>query len=110
MGTEIDVRYRECIIDGHDYRIRSVLEHPMSQHLFSAHGSQSDGSRCGSRKNIPQALVISIIPFKLIGGVALSSSSKDDRLTWTSITLEDRKKAGYIGRDDADLTNRLIIY
>jgi phosphoesterase RecJ-like protein len=32
---------------------------------------------------------------------------KEDRLVWTSITLEDRKKAHYCGSDDADLTNVL---
>jgi phosphoesterase RecJ-like protein len=40
-------------------------------------------------------------------GFALSRLEKKGRLAWTSITLEDRKKAGYAGRDDADLTNIL---
>lgn len=40
-------------------------------------------------------------------GLALNRLQKKGRLAWTSITLQDRKQAGYSGRDDADLTNVL---
>ncbi len=43
----------------------------------------------------------------LLWGLALSRLQKKGKLAWTSITLEDRKQAGYSGRDDADLTNLL---
>jgi phosphoesterase RecJ-like protein len=32
---------------------------------------------------------------------------RKDRIIWTSLTLEDRLKAGYTGNDDADLINML---
>jgi phosphoesterase RecJ-like protein len=40
-------------------------------------------------------------------GQGLSRVQLDDRLIWTSLTLEDRKVANYPGRDDADLVNIL---
>lgn len=40
-------------------------------------------------------------------GYALSRLEKQDGLIWTSLTLEDRKNAGYPGNDDADLVNVL---
>ena len=40
-------------------------------------------------------------------GFALSRLQRQDRLVWTSLTLEDRQKSGYNGEDDADLTNIL---
>ncbi|MFL7812385.1 MAG: DHH family phosphoesterase [Anaerolineales bacterium] len=40
-------------------------------------------------------------------GQGLSRIQKEDRLVWTSLTLEDRVKADYPGRDDADLVNIL---
>src|SRR4030042_1534078 len=43
----------------------------------------------------------------LIWGFALSRLVRENGLVWTVITLDDRKKAKYIGRDDADLTNIL---
>ena len=43
----------------------------------------------------------------LLWGFALSRLQKKDGIAWTSITLEDRKLAGYSGKDDADLTNLL---
>lgn len=54
-----------------------------------------------------QALVAQSFPSSLIWGSALSRLVRENGLVWTVITLEDRKKAGYIGRDDADLTNVL---
>ena len=40
-------------------------------------------------------------------GLGLSRIQKEDRLVWTSLSLEDRKTADYPGRDDADLINVL---
>ena len=54
-----------------------------------------------------QALVSQSFPASLIWGFALSRLVRENGLVWTAITLDDRKKAKYIGRDDADLTNIL---
>jgi phosphoesterase RecJ-like protein len=54
-----------------------------------------------------KALVSQSYSASLLWGLALSKLQKKGKLAWTSITLEDRKKAGYSGRDDADLTNLL---
>jgi phosphoesterase RecJ-like protein len=40
-------------------------------------------------------------------GLGLSRLTREDRLIWTSLTLEDRTKSGYSGNDDADLVNML---
>jgi bifunctional oligoribonuclease and PAP phosphatase NrnA len=40
-------------------------------------------------------------------GYALQKLERSDGLVWTTLTLEDRKNAGYPGNDDADLTNIL---
>jgi phosphoesterase RecJ-like protein len=40
-------------------------------------------------------------------GQGLSRIAMEDRLVWTSLSLEDRKAADYSGRDDADLVNIL---
>jgi phosphoesterase RecJ-like protein len=40
-------------------------------------------------------------------GYALKKLQKKDRLAWTTITLADRKIAGYNGNDDADLNSIL---
>jgi phosphoesterase RecJ-like protein len=40
-------------------------------------------------------------------GAGLSQVMRDGRLVWTALSLEDRKLAGYPGRDDADLINIL---
>jgi phosphoesterase RecJ-like protein len=40
-------------------------------------------------------------------GFALQKMERNDGIVWTSLTLEDRKNAGYTGNDDADLTNIL---
>jgi len=54
-----------------------------------------------------KALVNQSFSASLLWGLALSRLKKKGKLAWTSITLEDRKNAGYGGRDDADLTNLL---
>ena len=40
-------------------------------------------------------------------GAGLSRVERDDRMIWTTLTMEDRKQAKYPGRDDADLINVL---
>lgn len=40
-------------------------------------------------------------------GQGLSKLQKEHQLVWTELTLEDRKKIGYSGNDDADLINVL---
>ncbi len=54
-----------------------------------------------------RALVYQSFSASLLWGLALSRLQRKGKLAWTSITLEDRKNAGYSGRDDADLTNLL---
>lgn len=40
-------------------------------------------------------------------GLGLSKLERQGRLAWTELTLADRQKANYPGRDDADITNIL---
>ncbi len=40
-------------------------------------------------------------------GFGVARVVREDALVWTSVTAEDRKAAGYAGRDDADLVNWL---
>ncbi|MEA2007988.1 MAG: bifunctional oligoribonuclease/PAP phosphatase NrnA [Chloroflexota bacterium] len=40
-------------------------------------------------------------------GAGLSKIERDGRLIWTTLSLADRRKIGYPGRDDADLVNVL---
>jgi phosphoesterase RecJ-like protein len=40
-------------------------------------------------------------------GYGLAKLQREDGLVWTTLTLEDRKNAGYSDEDDADLTNIL---
>jgi len=46
-------------------------------------------------------------PASMLWGFALSRLQRENGIIWTVITLEDREKAGYTDRDDADLTNLL---
>ncbi|HUF40057.1 MAG TPA: DHH family phosphoesterase [Anaerolineales bacterium] len=40
-------------------------------------------------------------------GAGLMSLRRENGLVWASLTLDDRRQAGYGGRDDADLVNQL---
>ena len=40
-------------------------------------------------------------------GLGLENVNLENRLVWTSLSLKDREKSGYKGRDDADLINIL---
>jgi len=54
-----------------------------------------------------KALTSQTFPASILWGLALSKLKKKGGIVWTSITRQDRKDAGYHGRDDADLTNLL---
>jgi phosphoesterase RecJ-like protein len=54
-----------------------------------------------------QTLVRRSYEAALYWGQGLSRLNRKDRMIWTSLTLEDRLKAGYTGNDDADLINVL---
>jgi len=54
-----------------------------------------------------RTLVSQSYPSSVLWGFALSRLQREDGIIWTVITLEDRRQAGYTGRDDADLTNLL---
>ncbi len=40
-------------------------------------------------------------------GAGLTTAQKEGRLVWATLSLEDRERVGYPGRDDADLVNIL---
>ena len=54
-----------------------------------------------------KALVNQNMQSARLWGLSLCKLQKKDKLIYTSITLDDRHKAGYTGKDDADLTNIL---
>ncbi len=54
-----------------------------------------------------QSFVRKSYPAVRYWGSGLSNLQRDDQLIWTTLTLADRKAAGYHGRDDADLTTVL---
>jgi phosphoesterase RecJ-like protein len=54
-----------------------------------------------------KALISQSFSASMLWGYALSRLKKKNGIVWTSITLEDRKRAKYSGRDDADLSNQL---
>ena len=54
-----------------------------------------------------KSLISQTYSASMLWGYALSRLEKKNGIAWTSITLEDRKRASYTGRDDADLSNQL---
>jgi phosphoesterase RecJ-like protein len=52
-----------------------------------------------------RSLVYKSFPAARYWGAGLSSLEQENGLVWGTLTLEDRKRAGYIGNDDADLIN-----
>jgi len=52
-----------------------------------------------------RALVRRSYPAARYWGAGLAALQQEDGLVWSSLTLEDRKAAGYGGNDDADLIN-----
>jgi len=54
-----------------------------------------------------QTLVRRSFESALYWGLGLNRLQCEDRIVWTSLSLEDRKKSDYPGNDDADLVNIL---
>lgn len=54
-----------------------------------------------------QALVGRSFEAARFWGAGLSKLQREDRMVWATLTMEDRRAAGYPGRDDADLVNIL---
>ncbi len=52
-----------------------------------------------------RALVKKTFPAARYWGAGLSNLDQKDGIVWATLTLEDRKRAGYGGNDDADLIN-----
>lgn len=52
-----------------------------------------------------KALVNKSFPAAKYWGAGLSSLEQKDGIVWASLTVEDRKRSGYGGNDDADLIN-----
>jgi bifunctional oligoribonuclease and PAP phosphatase NrnA len=52
-----------------------------------------------------RSLVRKSYPAARYWGAGLSSMEQKDGIVWGTLTLEDRKKSGYSGNDDADLIN-----
>jgi bifunctional oligoribonuclease and PAP phosphatase NrnA len=77
----------------------------------TAHTLHLAGNLVESGADLPdlynQALVRRSYEAALYWAQGLSHLQRKDRIIWTSLTLEDRLKAGYTGNDDADLINML---
>lgn len=54
-----------------------------------------------------KALVKKTFPAARYWGAGLSHLEQKDGIVWATLTVEDRKKAGYGGNDDADLINMI---
>ena len=54
-----------------------------------------------------RSLVKKSFPAARYWGAGLSSMEQQDGIVWGTLTVEDRKKAGYSGNDDADLINMI---
>jgi phosphoesterase RecJ-like protein len=54
-----------------------------------------------------KALVNKTFPAAKYWGAGLSSLEQTNGIVWATLTLEDRKKSGYSGNDDADLINMI---
>jgi len=54
-----------------------------------------------------KSLVKKSFPAAKYWGMGLSSMEQQDGIVWGTLTLEDRKKSGYHGNDDADLINMI---
>lgn len=52
-----------------------------------------------------RSLVYKSFPAARYWGAGLSSLEQENGLVWGTLTLADRKRAGYVGNDDADLIN-----
>ena len=54
-----------------------------------------------------RSLVKKSFPAARYWGAGLSSMEQQDGIVWGTLTVEDRKRAGYSGNDDADLINMI---
>ncbi len=54
-----------------------------------------------------QSLVLRSFEAMRLWGGGLMNLQRRDRLVWATLTMDDRRRAGYAGRDDADLINQL---
>src|SRR5512138_1026166 len=54
-----------------------------------------------------RSLVKKTFPAAKYWGAGLSSMEQKDGIVWGTLTLNDRKKSGYGGNDDADLINMI---
>ena len=54
-----------------------------------------------------RSLVKKSFPAARYWGAGLSSMEQENGIVWGTLTVEDRKKAGYSGNDDADLINMI---
>jgi phosphoesterase RecJ-like protein len=54
-----------------------------------------------------KALVKKSFPAARYWGAGLSKLEQKDGIVWATLTLEDRRKSGYSGNDDADLINMI---
>jgi phosphoesterase RecJ-like protein len=54
-----------------------------------------------------KALIKKTFPAARYWGAGLSHLEQKDGIVWATLTVEDRKKAGYGGNDDADLINMI---
>jgi len=54
-----------------------------------------------------KALVKKSFPAARYWGAGLSRLEQEDGIVWATLTVEDRKKSGYGGNDDADLINMI---
>lgn len=54
-----------------------------------------------------RSLVKKTFPAAKYWGAGLSSMEQEDGIVWGTLTLNDRKKSGYGGNDDADLINMI---
>jgi phosphoesterase RecJ-like protein len=54
-----------------------------------------------------KSLIRKSFPAAKYWGIGLSSMEQEHGIVWGTLTLEDRKKSGYHGNDDADLINMI---
>jgi phosphoesterase RecJ-like protein len=63
---------------------------------------------CDLHELYRRALVVRSFESARLWGAGLKQIDRDGHLVWTTLTLIDRKEAGYPGTDDADLVNVLV--
>lgn len=83
---------------------------------FRTYNMRSDVLRLAAKlmdsgANLPELYARNVYqkPFEAVKmwGSGLSRLQRKDGIIWTSLTIQDRKQAGYPGKDDADMINLL---